>query len=128
VTGSWILIVLCLGGAGAAAADSLRLVEIPPNRLLPHLVYDQGIESIPLLHPDAEILVSRRTGELGDLNYALIVYKPRAEDPGVVIEGAAQRWPGAWRFSASCPDSVLAERLVDLFERLGKLTADPAIR
>lgn len=91
--------------------------KIDHSRYLPHSFYDQAVSSLPELYPDLEILASRRLSRLGDVAYSLIAYKKNPSDSTVRIEGVAEHYPDAWRFSATCPADSTIEGIIAILEK-----------
>jgi hypothetical protein len=96
------------------------------SRGVPWTYVDQGLESIPLLHPRHQLLAQRRSSQLGDVTFSLLVYKEDATKPDVTIGGMAVEGPPsdlrAWRFRARCPVENITEGLVTIFEEIAKLS------
>ncbi len=123
---------------------SLTGVPLPPNqstattpckplfepaaysRGVPWVFVDQGLASIPQLHPRYVLLAQRRADQLGAVTFSLLVYKEEADQPGVTIEGMAYAGPAddlkAWRYSAHCSAENYTDGLVTTLEAIGKLS------
>ena len=95
---------------------------IQSNRSLPSGFVDQGLESIPHLYPRHVLLVERRYSEIGDVRYALLVYKQDSKVESVTIEGVAVHKLEAWEFSATCSTETAFNGLVETMERISSLT------
>jgi hypothetical protein len=79
-----------------ANGTNLSLEEIHNNRGLPHAYFDQGMDSIPLIHPHHRILAKRRNGRLGQTSYSLIVFLESSTADEVDISGVAVADSKAW--------------------------------
>ena len=79
-----------------ANGTNLSLEEIHNYRGLPHAYFDQGMDSIPLIHPHHRILAKRRNGRLGQTSYSLIVFLESSTADEVDISGVAVANSKAW--------------------------------
>ena len=101
---------------------NLSLKEIDNHRGLPHLYFDQGMESIPLIHPDHRILVKRRFGQLGQTDYSLIVFIGTSKSDVVDISGVAIADQKAWVYHAKTDSGAMTTTLQLVNEKLSQLS------
>ena len=107
---------------GTRKGNCIPAIEtIGHSRNLPHAYYDQAMNSLPELYPQHELTASRRLSRLGTVTYSLVVYKKKPSAHLVQIEGAAERYPNAWRFRAACPEDSLVEGLITTLEMISTL-------
>jgi hypothetical protein len=115
-------------GAGVSAAGSaLEVNEIPYSRGLPHAFHDQAVVSLPLLYPDYQLLMSRRSGVAGEVEYALICFRETPSSRHGVMEAVAVFKERAWNLrrltSPQCE-----EALVEFLGYIANLGTYPAGR
>jgi hypothetical protein len=95
-------------------------------RGVPWTFVDQGLESIPHLYPRHQLLTHRRSSQLGEVTFSLLVYREDAIKPEVTIEGMALTGPPrnlkAWRFSTRCSTEGVTDGLVTTLEEIAKLS------
>ena len=101
---------------------NLSLKETDNHRGLPHGYFDQGMESIPLIHPDHRILVKRRFGQLGQTVYSLIVFIETPKSDDVDISGVAIANQKAWVYHAKTDSGAMATTLQLVNEKLSQLS------
>jgi hypothetical protein len=116
-----ILLLPCASSGTPAESCEPSFVPIPMHRGLPHSYVDQGLASIPSLHPTHVLLLQRRNSRLGDVTYSLLVYKPASADETVTIEGVAVGDGKAWRFTATCSSNTAMPGLVATLEGIAAL-------
>lgn len=122
----WLLIALpvesddqvekVLIGDGA----ELTIRESPNHRGVPHLYYDQAVESIKDLYPKSEVLVARRFGTLGEVAYSLVCYKEFKRSSKVVVGGMFAVGRRSWRFDGMVPVEGFTDSLVLILEAISK--------
>lgn len=114
-----LLSIFC--SAGAPGPCALRVRQTAPSRNLPHAFYDQGVESLRALYPSHRMLVARRLGRLGQVEYSLIAYRRSPAADSVHIQGVAVTARRAWEIDAACPVDSLARGLVATLEAIAAL-------
>tara|TARA_B100000586_G_scaffold202269_1_gene150256 strand:+ start:184 stop:657 length:474 start_codon:yes stop_codon:yes gene_type:complete len=105
-----------------ASGTNLSLEEIQNNRGLPHSYFDQGIDSIPLIHPHHRILVKRRYGRLGQTSYSLIVFLESSTADEVDISGVAVASHKAWVYHTKTDLVSMTATLQLVNEKLSQLS------
>jgi hypothetical protein len=116
------LLLVSQGRAQVICAPAIQPAAF--SRVLPHTFVDQALESIPHTSPGAQVLVSRRTGRLGAIDYGLIVYRPSPTADSVLIEGVAVdvgATPQAWDFATTCSLGSWPEGLLRTLEAVSQL-------
>jgi hypothetical protein len=95
----------------------------PLSRGLPQSFYDQALASIAALYPGHELLLGRRAGMLGQMEYALVVYRETPQADSVHIEASAVNRSSAraWSVEATCRATDQAQGLVSTLETLANL-------
>jgi hypothetical protein len=133
--------LLCVGamlafGALAYAASEIKLEDgnrltvsqTESSRILPHTFYDQAISSLPHLFPTHVLLAGRRSGVLGDVEYALVCFKETPASEQAVFRGIAVQGDRAWHFEATAPASAFGVTLMQILEQIEKLSSGPGAR
>ena len=96
------------------------------HRGLPWTFVDQGLESMPQLYPRHQLLAHRRSSQLGEVTFSLLVYKKDVIKPEVTIEGMALTEPPqdlkAWHFATRCPTEGMTDGLLTTLEEIAKLS------
>lgn len=115
---------LLLSGQPAARLECRpAVIEIAsPGRTATANYYDQGRDSIAVLHPRHRLLAERRAGQFGRIEYSLLAYQ--AEPAGPVTIGAfAVDWEArrSWSIESSCRAAGWTGGLVDAMAALGAL-------
>ena len=82
---------------------------------------DQGLASLPNIHPKHILLVQRRFSELGPVVYSLLVFREDVSRGAVTITGMAAHDTQAWVFTAQCTTDNVADGIVTTLERIAKL-------
>ena len=72
--------------SGAVATIS----DLEVHRWLPHSHFDQAMDSLRALHPDLQLLVTRRVGNLGNILYSLVCYRESRTSPDVIVFGSKE--------------------------------------
>jgi uncharacterized protein len=109
-------------GIELESGSTLTISHAEFSRFLPHAFYDQAIASLPHVYPKHVLLASRRTGELGEVRYALVCFKESPESERVTIQAVAVHGRQAWRFETYAPLSY-EDTLVEVLEQISKLPA-----
>ena len=91
------------------------------HRSVPHIVVDQGLASLPHIHPKHLLLVQRRSSELGSVIYSMLVFREDVSKAAVTITGMAAHDTQAWVFTAQCTTDNVADGIVTTLERIAKL-------
>ncbi len=102
----------------------LHITEISPSRVLPHAFYDQAMESIPSIYPNAVIVAERRIGSFAGNNYplySLIGYKESMDLEDVTISGVVTGMDRAWSFTIKVSESSYANTLLLILENIADL-------
>jgi len=107
---------------GLANGTNLSLEEIHNNRGLPHAYFDQGMDSIPLIHPHHRILAKRRNGRLGQTSYSLIVFQESSTADEVDISGVAVADRKAWVYHTKTDLVSMTATLQLVNEKLSQLS------
>ena len=105
-----------------ANGTNLSLEEIHNNRGLPHAYFDQGMDSIPLIHPHHRILAKRRNGRLGQTSYSLIVFLESSTADEVDISGVAVADSKAWFYHTKTDLVSMTSTLQLVNEKLSQLS------
>lgn len=127
VRGWCVLCCLALLSAFATAADApaiaIKVEETAYSRVIPFAYYDQGVESVPLVHPGGCVLAGRRYGKLGDVDYSLLAYTESATAATVTIGALAgsHAQHKAWRIEAIVRRERYAEAIMQVLERISTL-------
>lgn len=111
---------------GSAHAQGVCIPQVqarPAIRNLPSLFHDQALESLRTLYPRHEVIVARRTATLGQVEYALVVYREAPSADSVHIGAVAVTRSGnrAWDLDATCPVAQLPDALISTMEALTNL-------
>ena len=72
--------------SGAVATIS----DLEVHRWLPHSYFDQAMDSLRALHPDLQLLVTRRVGNLGNILYSLVCYRESRTSRDVIVFGSKE--------------------------------------
>lgn len=104
-----------------AGTCSPSLETMAASRNLPYQFLDQGLESLRALYPEHRLLLARRDGHLGRVEYSLLVYQETPAADSAQIAGAAVVGDRAWSVAATCPMSELPEGLVATMEAIAAL-------
>lgn len=129
-----LTLVLFVSSAGATKNDTrklpldngyiLQVTEISPSRVLPYAFYDQAMESIPGIYPNAVILAARRIGSFAGNShplYSLIAYKESMNLKDVIISGVVTGRDRAWSFNIKVTESSYANTLLLILEKIADL-------
>jgi hypothetical protein len=111
---------LAQGSVGTSCTPIFKTAQY--NRGLPSAYVDQGLASIPHLYPNHRLLLQRRSSQLGDVGFSLLVYQEDAGKPDITVEGMATHGLKAWTFTARCSADSLTEGLVTTLEEIAKLS------
>lgn len=120
-------VVLATEDSALTNGGDLTIKDIQYNRSLPQAFYDQAVTSLPLLYPNHQLLVARRTGVLGEVEYALICFKETSKSRHGVIEAIAVFEERAWHLKKITPPSC-GEALVDILEYIANLPSNPTVQ
>jgi len=125
------LATLLVLGAPAAAKDlvlegggTLTVRPTPFSRILPHAFHDQAMESLPLVFPEHVLHASRRSGQVGEVLYALVCFQETKASARVTIQAVAVHGESAWRVDGSAPGSC-SDAVLRALEEVAKLRAVP---
>ena len=113
-------IACAASGVELESGNTLTISHAEFSRFLPHAFYDQAMSSLPHVYPKHVVLVSRRTGELGEVRYALVCFKESPASERVAIQAVAVHGRQAWRLETSAPLAYEAT-LVEVLEQISKL-------
>ncbi len=131
---SLVLLVAAFSIAGASESEietlelkngkAFAVVETRYSRNMPWVYYDQAIKSIPLIHPNAVILVGerlRKTDENNEVLYSIVGYKENKDSKSVVISGIATYQNRAWTFNTEAEETMLAQSVSLVLQQLSQL-------
>jgi len=92
------------------------------HRGLPEAYADQGLASISRLYPNHRLMLQRRSSQLGEVAFSLLIYQEDAGKSDITVEGVATHNVNAWYFSARCSADSLPAGLVTTLEDIAKLS------
>ena len=104
--------------------NAFVVVETEYSRNMPWAYYDQAIESIPLIYPDAVIVIGERLGKTDENNevlYSLVGYKENNDSRYVVISGIATYRDRAWTFETRVEEIMFAQSVHLVLQQLSQL-------
>jgi hypothetical protein len=95
------------------------------SRNTPNVYVDQAMESLPNLHPGFVLMVLKREGRVGDIDYSLLAYKESPSTNMVTIEGlASYEQNKTWMFSLLVDSNKTAEAMLCILEHVSALPSN----
>ena len=93
-----------------------------PTRGLPEVYYEQGRATIMATNAHPRLLAGRRSGTIGKVTYALLVYQTAPNAPATV-DAVAVDWTARrrWDLRGSCDAEGWTEGLMDMMEAMARL-------
>ncbi|NJD24061.1 MAG: hypothetical protein FIB06_01500 [Betaproteobacteria bacterium] len=116
------------GAAGEielASGGNLTITDTGYNPALPQAFHDQALASLPHLFPSHVLLASRRSGTLGEVEYALVCYMEIPASEQAILQGVAVHANRAWHVRAVAPTSAFGATLILVLEQIESLSSRP---
>jgi len=106
----------------AEESARIRIRPIAFHRGLPHVFFDQSVDSLKAQYSEVEFVERLHAGQMAELSYALVAWKPGPRSERVEVMAVAVNGERAWDLELSCPASAYPASRQELMSELQALS------
>lgn len=100
---------------------AIREAPLAVNRLLPQAYHDQAKTTLRGSHPQLQVVVDRRSGQLGQARYSLLAYRSSPTGLDHQLTACVVRGERAWRLELAIDDQRFDAGLLLMLQRIHQL-------